>query len=477
MMTPSAVQAMPPAATNVLSTLWKTRPALCIAGFVVLLLAIPTIIAWVGLSAPVSRSSAGSATPQGKVAPPPAVKPVELLQVDAQSARSINAAVPFTDEPIPAARAYLFAGSGIARERATDCLAAAMIYEAGDDAVGERAVGQVVLNRLRHPAFPKTVCGVVFQGAERSTGCQFTFTCDGAMARIPNPSAWERARALAQQALAGSVFGPVGYATHYHTDWVVPYWSSSLDKVRAVGTHLFFRWRGWWGTPGAFRNGSDGNEPAIAQMKLLSPAHAAAADLLPGMMQGSTSTGPSPVALIAAAPKLAISQAQIGKRFAAVTLSAVQADGRGFAVVLDKRAAPDQWQAAAVKLCSGRPQCRVIGWTDAAQVARSFPVNPDLLPSMAYSYIQDSLSNFQRSLWNCAVTPRANTDQCMKGRLIAPTPSVTGNSNSVPATNRQRAVFRIGAGTSVEKTKGAGPAKPLDRAPAKGTIAPASPSR
>src|SRR6476660_5886742 len=66
-------------------------------------------------------------------------------------------------------------------DRSLQCLTQAIYYEArnqSDD--GERAVAQVVLNRVRHPAFPNTVCGVVYQGAVRpGGGCQFTFTCDG----------------------------------------------------------------------------------------------------------------------------------------------------------------------------------------------------------------------------------------------------------------------------------------------------------
>src|SRR3546814_109789 len=131
----------------------------------------------------------------------------------------------------PAARPFIFSGSPVDLARATDCLAAAQLYEAGDDAVGERAVAQVVLNRVRHPAFPKTVCGVVFQGQERATGCQFTFTCDGALARAPTQAAWERARDIARSALAGKVYRPVGYATHYHTDWVGPYWRDRKSVV------------------------------------------------------------------------------------------------------------------------------------------------------------------------------------------------------------------------------------------------------
>ena len=182
----------------------------------------------------------------------PPVEPVKLQEVAPEDAREINAAIPFSGLPNPAARAFRLLGAADSQARAVDCLAAAVYYEAGDDAVGQRAVAQVILNRMRHPAFPKTVCGVVFQGSERSTGCQFTFTCDGSiLRRTPSAGAWDRARYVARLALTGSVDKRVGLATHYHTDWVIPYWSASLEKISQVtdnyGTHLFFRWAGWWG--------------------------------------------------------------------------------------------------------------------------------------------------------------------------------------------------------------------------------------
>ena len=122
--------------------------------------------------------------------PPPPVEPVAVYALDADRARAVNAAIPFSRLANPPARPFLFSGSETDLARAVDCLAAAEIYEAGDDAVGEQAVAQVVLNRARHPAFPKTVCGVVFQGQERRTGYQFTFSCDGALARTPSQAAW-----------------------------------------------------------------------------------------------------------------------------------------------------------------------------------------------------------------------------------------------------------------------------------------------
>jgi hypothetical protein len=208
--------------------------------------------------------------------PPPSiprVDPPTVYAIDAARARTLNGAIPFADRVNPAASPFQFMGGAGDLARATDCLASAQIYEAGDDSVGERAVAQVVLNRVRHPAFPKTICGVVFEGQERRTGCQFTFTCDGALARTPSPAAWERARAIARSAIGGAVFGQVGLATHYHTDWVIPYWSRRLDKTARVGTHLFFRWTGWWGTPAAFQRSVGGVEPFIGRIARLSLAH------------------------------------------------------------------------------------------------------------------------------------------------------------------------------------------------------------
>jgi hypothetical protein len=109
-----------------------------------------------------------------------------------------------------------------------------------------------VLNRVRHPAFPGSVCGVVYQGSTRVTGCQFTFTCDGSLGRRPDPAGWARAMAVAEAALSGSVYRPVGWATHYHADYVVPVWAASLDKNAVVGAHLFYHWAGGWGRPRAF---------------------------------------------------------------------------------------------------------------------------------------------------------------------------------------------------------------------------------
>ena len=180
----------------------------------------------------------------------------------------------------PAAEPFRSTGSEIDRARAEQCLTMAIYYEAAtqpDD--GQRAVAQVVLNRVAHPAFPHTVCGVVFQGSERSTGCQFSFACDGSLARRPMAFWWDRARRVARAALAGFVYAPVGLATHYHTLQVHPAWENSLIPVTVIGAHRFYRWPGAAGQKAAFQVAYLGGEPAAApNPRALNPAAASYAD-------------------------------------------------------------------------------------------------------------------------------------------------------------------------------------------------------
>jgi spore germination cell wall hydrolase CwlJ-like protein len=148
--------------------------------------------------------------------------------------------------------------------RAIECLTAAVYYEArsqNDD--GQRAVAQVVLNRVRDRAFPDSVCGVVYQGSTRRTGCQFSFTCDGSMAFRRDPASWSHARDIAVSALSGQVYAPVGSATFYHANYVLPWWASSMDRIATVGAHIFYRWRG--GLERALANSQNysGLEPSV----------------------------------------------------------------------------------------------------------------------------------------------------------------------------------------------------------------------
>ena len=151
----------------------------------------------------------------------------------------------------PRPRPFVLETIGAERERALQCLTAAIYYEAAQEPTsGQEAVAQVVLNRMRHPRYPKSVCAVVFQGSERRTGCQFSFTCDGAMYRRPSMAGWARARGVAVRALDGHVSAEAASATHYHTSWVRPYWSGGLVRLGQIGAHIFYRSPGAAG-PGA----------------------------------------------------------------------------------------------------------------------------------------------------------------------------------------------------------------------------------
>jgi len=165
----------------------------------------------------------------------------------------------------PVAHALRFIGTLTDRARAQQCLTMAIYYEAATEPdAGQRAVAQVVLNRVAHPAYPDTVCGVVFQGSERRTGCQFSFTCDGSLARKPARMWWDRAAKVAREALAGAVYTPVGLATHYHTVQIHPYWADSLRAVGVIGNHIFYSWRGAAGQAVAFSDSYNGGEPLPA---------------------------------------------------------------------------------------------------------------------------------------------------------------------------------------------------------------------
>jgi hypothetical protein len=188
-----------------------------------------------------------------RTAPTPTANLLALVSED--RARLLNDALPFSKTPIEAAAPLIVpvVETGTAGRSSLDCLTEAVYYEAASEPEqGQRAVAQVVLNRVRHPSFPNSVCAVVYQGSERQTGCQFTFTCDGSLRRPPARTLWSRARQVAENALSGWVEPSVGMATHYHTDWVYPYWAPNLKKITKVGTHIFYGWTGSWGRRAAF---------------------------------------------------------------------------------------------------------------------------------------------------------------------------------------------------------------------------------
>ncbi len=185
------------------------------------------------------------------------------------------AAMPLTAaETLAAANSVVFAGrTPLDGLRSLDCLAQAIYYEAASESEeGQRAVAQVVLNRVRHPAWPNSVCGVVYQGPMRAGGgCQFTFTCDGSLGRAAGGASWERARRLAAEALAGRVFAPVGFSTHYHTLAVSPSWGPRLARTALIGAHQFYALPGLAGARSAFSDAYAGAEPLARPNPILFP--------------------------------------------------------------------------------------------------------------------------------------------------------------------------------------------------------------
>lgn len=242
-----------------------------------------------------SRPSTRPVAASAPVAPAADAAPVIRLQdLSPEAARLWNASNPISRLPNPPAKPFHLDAEGVLDEaRATDCMTAAIYYEAGNESLdGQRAVAQVVLNRLRHPAFAKTVCGVVFQGAGRGSGCQFTFTCDGALARTPDADGWARSRQVAEAALNGYVMKKVGEATHYHAVYVAPYWSPTLIKVSAIGAHIFYRWTGGAGLPPAFGGEYVGGETQGVKVAALDELARKTAKLTPAVAEPAEPQAP-----------------------------------------------------------------------------------------------------------------------------------------------------------------------------------------
>jgi spore germination cell wall hydrolase CwlJ-like protein len=262
-------------------------------------------IAAISLSLPLPGAPGAGSTPELAAASRAAEQMTAqaLRPVDALTAQQINAAMPLEGAGAPASPFALRFASDADRLRSLQCMTEAIYYEAATEPVeGRRAVAQVILNRLRHPAYPNSVCGVVFQGSERRTGCQFSFTCDGSLGRAPMAPYWQQARQLAEEALAGYVHRPVGYATHYHANYVVPYWASSLTKSANIGTHIFYRWQGGWGRPYAFTDRYAGREPLVVRRRTAPPP-------LPGTLPEALADGTDAAAAEAAAQAAAAAEA------------------------------------------------------------------------------------------------------------------------------------------------------------------------
>jgi spore germination cell wall hydrolase CwlJ-like protein len=334
------------------------------------------------------------------VAPRPIAEPTKIAAFTPDQARTSNLAVPIVPGAVRGAPPFVYAGNPQDRASAQTCLAAAVYYEAGDDAVGEQAVAQIIINRLRHPAFAKTICGVVFQGSERKTGCQFTFSCDGSLSRRPPPAAWKRAEDIAGLALSGTVARSVGLATYYHADWVVPYWRDSLDKIAVLHGHIFYRWRGRWGRLPAFAGRS--SSPEVLDPRIATLAVPAVTATLPDDTDGPARTSVS----IFGVPRAALKGAIVRLK---------DDDAGQYVLQLAPSAPAGSFAVTAFTICAEKADCLVMAWADEKDVPRALPILPLAMRTMVFMYRKSSVLGDARPYWDCRRYPRAVKGQCLPG--------------------------------------------------------------
>ena len=167
-----------------------------------------------------------------------------LLKVDPEK---LAEAVPFAPgdhawakKPIP---------QSVMSDKEQQCLATGIYFEArGESTKGQAAVAQVILNRVKNPAYPNTVCGVVYQNDNWRNRCQFSFACDGIKDRVTEPFHWRKAQQVALAVSTGEIYLPeIGASTHYYATYVSPRWARSMQKMKKIGAHIFYRtYGGGW---------------------------------------------------------------------------------------------------------------------------------------------------------------------------------------------------------------------------------------
>ncbi len=126
------------------------------------------------------------------------------------------------------------------------CLAVGVYFEArGESVKGQAAVAQVILNRVKNPTYPNSICGVVYQNDDWRNRCQFSFACDGHKDRITESAHFKKAEEVALAVTDGTIWLPeVGSSTHYYADYVKPGWARTMHKMKKIGRHIFYRTKG-----------------------------------------------------------------------------------------------------------------------------------------------------------------------------------------------------------------------------------------
>jgi len=201
--------------------------------------------------------------PDAVIAMPPAIPTVEMASLGAADSAALGA----IDQVVPMAVQPMMPTGQLAYARETEpatgdslsidkygqkvsqkdvwCMATAVYFEArGESYRGQVAVGQVVMNRLAHPIYPKDICAVVYQNQQMRNACQFSFACDGIPETITDQASWKQANEIAVGVINGSLYLPeVGKATHYHATYVYPDWAPRLKRVTKIGHHIFYQFK------------------------------------------------------------------------------------------------------------------------------------------------------------------------------------------------------------------------------------------
>lgn len=382
------------------------------------------LLAFVGLAIAGNPAAASRETAQSGLA---AEVPIEALpasgedaqvvssQLDAGDAQSRNAAVAIVEGGPGSAAPFAFEGSSADRARARDCLALAAMAEAGYGDADQRAVIQVILNRTRHPGFANTVCGVVYQGSERRTGCQFTFTCDGSLARRYPQAQWSAARARAEEALGGRVEPAVGIATHYHANYVYPWWSDQLDKIAVVGPHIFFRWRGFWGTNTAFSARYRGGEPDPMALSTVAQAVERPETLVPSLVADeravrSITAGSGRTELSAPARE---AEAEATEKPTPGPGTATGPGPGAHFVIVSAADDPAAILARARTLCPGERFCQVYGWDNASAIPTELPLPSEARRQLRFSYLAPRNGNPEAVYFDCRLFADAAGGRCL----------------------------------------------------------------
>lgn len=357
---------------------------------------------------PIYQSNWYSASPTADRASPTQIVVDALRLAVVSPAAAVNAAMQVQDAS-PAANSGFagqlqFLGPAGDRDRAINCLAIAAWYEAGNDIDGQRSVMQVVLNRVAHPSFPKSVCGVVFEGSHRATGCQFTFTCDGSMSRRhPSTTAMARARATATLALKSTIYPEVSQATHYHADYVLPWWSSKLVRLAKVGPHIFYRWPGKRGALSG--QPSSASEAELAQLSFQAVARSASLPVTSAAEGVSLATGTMAITAPLASAELATGNI-------ASTAPAPKTDGAIFLAV-DRTSPSGRWAVSALGKCAGQPGCRVLAYETQERLAHNSAASAAVREKPIFLFIRDAASGVELALWDCEKVERPTTSQCL----------------------------------------------------------------